>query len=177
MFLWWLDLSVFPPYLLPSLPPPFSPLSLSPCSPVLPSFLSPLSLATPSRPVFDGTCSGHVSSKLAGWSRFAYKRQTNAGLGRAYTQVRVFCRVKPHPNPSVAVGPDGLSIRAVGPDTKEQSFSFDRVFGPTISQADVFAEVADLVQSALDGYKVTPSLLLLVCTEPFLHCDCVKALP
>jgi kinesin family protein C1 len=69
-------------------------------------------------------------------------------------QVRVFCRVKPHANPAVSLGADGVSIRAPGPDHKEQAFTFDRVFGPSISQADVFAEVAELVQSALDGFKV-----------------------
>jgi len=34
------------------------------------------------------------------------------------------------------------------------SFSFDRVLGPSVTQADVFAEVAPLCQSAADGYRV-----------------------
>jgi kinesin family protein C1 len=34
------------------------------------------------------------------------------------------------------------------------SFSFDRVLGPASTQADVFAEVAPLCQSAADGYRV-----------------------
>jgi hypothetical protein len=39
-------------------------------------------------------------------------------------------------------------------DGKDHTFGFDRVFSPGDSQADVFAEVAELVQSALDGYHV-----------------------
>lgn len=38
---------------------------------------------------------------------------------------------------------------------QKHSFSFDRVFMPDESQEDVFVEISQLVQSALDGYKVT----------------------
>lgn len=37
---------------------------------------------------------------------------------------------------------------------QKHSFSFDRVFMPDESQEDVFVEISQLVQSALDGYKV-----------------------
>lgn len=37
---------------------------------------------------------------------------------------------------------------------QKYSFTFDRVFGPDSSQQDVFVEISQLVQSALDGYKV-----------------------
>ena len=42
---------------------------------------------------------------------------------------------------------------AKDPSTK-QSFEFDRVFSPTISQKEVFDEVQPLVVSVLDGYNV-----------------------
>lgn len=66
--------------------------------------------------------------------------------------------MRPHPAPAVALLPDGASVR-LSAEGREQAFTFDRVFGPNSSQADVFAEVAELVQSALDGYKVRAPLL------------------
>ncbi|KAI7735447.1 hypothetical protein M8C21_021640, partial [Ambrosia artemisiifolia] len=37
---------------------------------------------------------------------------------------------------------------------QKHSFTFDKVFVPESSQEEVFVEVSQLVQSALDGYKV-----------------------
>ena len=37
---------------------------------------------------------------------------------------------------------------------QKHSFTFDKVFLPNTTQEDVFIEISQLVQSALDGYKV-----------------------
>ena len=72
----------------------------------------------------------------------------------AGAQIRVFCRVRPAPDSAVACSNDGASLRLSAEDGKEHAFSFDAVFGPTANQADIFSQVSDMVQSALDGYKV-----------------------
>ena len=79
--------------------------------------------------------------------------------------VRVFARVRPFlPGdgasdddvPSVQPKADDVSLklRLKGEEKKEYSFSFDRVFKPEITQEEVFSEVSEFVQSALDGYNV-----------------------
>lgn len=68
--------------------------------------------------------------------------------------IRVFCRVRPTQGPgSVECLPDRNSL-VVSQGGKDHLFSYDRVFGPGTSQEEVFGEVSELVQSALDGHKV-----------------------
>ncbi|KAK9462615.1 P-loop containing nucleoside triphosphate hydrolase protein [Lipomyces oligophaga] len=89
--------------------------------------------------------------------------------------IRVFCRVRPAREtesdtaeihyPDADSSGNELSLTtpsnesAVGMamgtvTTKEHFFSFDKVFSETATNADIFDEIAQLVQSALDGYNV-----------------------
>ncbi|KAI5073052.1 hypothetical protein GOP47_0011844 [Adiantum capillus-veneris] len=82
--------------------------------------------------------------------------------------VRVFCRVRPllpedessvleeqpvlqYPNSAELLG---RGIELVQSQGQKHEFTFDKVFGPEVGQQDVFVEISQLVQSALDGYKV-----------------------
>ena len=87
--------------------------------------------------------------------------------------IRVFCRVRP----SLGSDPidasakinypddetDSREVEVMGPEeksslgkisTKKNAFAFDRIFGPNSQNEDIFSEISQLVQSALDGYNV-----------------------
>ncbi|CAL0302314.1 unnamed protein product [Lupinus luteus] len=77
--------------------------------------------------------------------------------------IRVYCRVRPFlggqtsQNSSVSNVEEG-SISVITPSkySKEgrKTFNFNRAFGPSATQAEVFSDMQPLVRSVLDGYNV-----------------------
>ncbi|MEW5317201.1 MAG: hypothetical protein WDW38_008522 [Sanguina aurantia] len=83
----------------------------------------------------------------------ANRRRLHNELVEVRGNVRVYCRVRASATPAVRCLSDNTSV-AVMADGKEQTFGYDRVFGPAAGQEEVFGCVSELVQSALDGYHV-----------------------
>jgi kinesin family protein C1 len=79
--------------------------------------------------------------------------------------IRVFCRVRPllpddggRHEATVIAYPTSTEAQGRGVDLVQSGnkhpFTFDKVFNHEASQEEVFFEISQLVQSALDGYKV-----------------------
>ncbi|CAL8253966.1 unnamed protein product [Lota lota] len=97
------------------------------------------------------------------------RRQLHNTLQELKGNIRVFCRVRPlvgggvsdhiqlspTDNKALVLAKSEEShVGRAGDTQKTYNFSFDRVFGPSASQQEVFEEISLLVQSALDGYNV-----------------------
>jgi hypothetical protein len=80
----------------------------------------------------------HLSTALTHWPVIRGTRQTDEGVGTA-----------------VEFNPlNHMEFTHTVDDKKKSTFLFDRVYQPTASQADVFADCAPVVTSILDGYNV-----------------------
>ncbi|KAG0628922.1 hypothetical protein M758_1G062800 [Ceratodon purpureus] len=88
------------------------------------------------------------------------KKKLFNDLVSAKGNVRVFCRARPQfedEGPSTTSYPDDFTLRLNSNVTAapNKDFELDRIYGPHISQGDIFQDIQPLVQSALDGYNVS----------------------
>lgn len=116
-------------------------------------------------------CTAEVNEKLR--KEETLRRKLHNQVQELKGNIRVFCRVRPslssEPKDDAAritypdTGADSKEIEILGQEeksslgnitTKKNSFAFDRIFTPDSVNEDVFGEISQLVQSALDGYNV-----------------------
>lgn len=112
-------------------------------------------------------CSWHAEMRIRELERQLHdsevaRRKLHNKVQELRGNVRIFVRCRPFlpsdeeggPSPVRCAG-DNSSIVLVKPENgEEHNFTFDRVFSPSATQAEVYTEVSDFVQSALDGFKV-----------------------
>ncbi|KAK6128118.1 hypothetical protein DH2020_038149 [Rehmannia glutinosa] len=98
------------------------------------------------------------------YSLLAENQKLHNELQELKGNIRVYCRIRPFlpgqkGKQSIIeyIGENGeLVVLNPAKQGKEgrRSFKFDKVYGPTSTQADVFSDTQPLIQSVLDGYNV-----------------------
>lgn len=102
------------------------------------------------------------------------RRKLNATILELRGNIRVYVRIRPlltgEEDPAKVEYPDldsldggkemvihaPTTLSATGKERNEKhNYVFDRVFGPTTSNIDVFEDCRDLIQSVVDGYNVS----------------------
>lgn len=74
--------------------------------------------------------------------------------------IRVYCRVRPstvgQPSPISNIDEGSITLVIPSKNGKEgkKTFNFNRVFGPSSTQGEVFSDMQPLIRSVLDGYNV-----------------------
>ena len=97
----------------------------------------------------------------------ALRRKLHNTIQELRGNVRVFTRTRPYlpsdhddeRDSPLSCLPDEVSLTLQStskssPQPEAYNFTFDKVFGPSSGQDDIFEEVAEFVQSSIDGYNV-----------------------
>jgi kinesin family protein C1 len=93
-------------------------------------------------------------------SQDCYRRKLHNILQDLKGNIRVLCRIRPQLNGEVITAPSplqhlhGSNDLRIQVKDKEHSYNFETIFGQNSTQQDVFTEVQEVVQSAIDGYEV-----------------------
>ncbi|KAF9598074.1 hypothetical protein IFM89_024108 [Coptis chinensis] len=120
------------------------------------------------------------------WGNHSLSNRVEEAVKELKGSIRVFCRVRPmlrddgasveasvicYPTSTESLGRgidllqngnlgiDKSGLTAVQLHWQKHQFTFDKVFTHESSQQDVFVEISQLVQSALDGYKATTTTM------------------
>jgi kinesin family protein C1 len=102
------------------------------------------------RPVLPSDITNYISTSS--------KRSTSSLSSEEFEQLKLEAQAKmtfPDRRDYKEIAISSTSESATGQERKElYSFTFDRVFEPDATQAEVFEEISLLAQSCMDGYNV-----------------------